>query len=410
VDNLHFRIAICPLFCYSRSESVEEVVVIARELEARLIYLAKKYPVITLTGPRQSGKTTLVKKAFPGKKYVSLEDPDHRRFAQQDPRGFLKSYPNAVIDEAQYVPELFSYIQTKVDEENTPGQYILTGSQDFLLFEKITQSLAGRVAVLKLLPFSYAELSASGIEEQYEYYLYNGFYPRIYDMNLSPEDFYPGYMQTYIERDVRLIRNITDLSRFQLFIKLCAGRTGQLLNISSLADDCGISRTTASGWISILEASYIIFLLRPHHRNFNKRLVKMPKLYFYDTGLAAYLLGINSIEQLDTHYGKGALFESLVISELMKKAYNAGKEPHCFFWRNKTGNEVDLLIEEGSRIIPLEIKSGRTVNQNYFKGLKYWRKISHSEEKGIVLFGGDYQQEREFSLVTSWKNIDTLNF
>ena len=382
---------------------------IKRELEAKLIYFAKRFPVLTLTGPRQSGKTTLVKNAFPDKKYVSLEDLDHRRFAQQDPRGFLKSYQDAIIDEAQNVPELFSYIQTKVDEENIPGQYILTGSQNFLLFEKITQSLAGRVAVLKLLPFSYAELAISGIKEKYEFYLYNGFYPRIYDMNLSPEDFYPSYLQTYIERDVRLIRNIGDLSRFQLFIKLCASRTGQLLNISSLGNECGISSTTASSWISILEASYIIFLLRPHHKNYNKRLVKMPKLYFYDTGLAAYLLGIHSIEQLDTHYSKGALFESLVISELMKKAYNAGREPHYFFWRNKTGNEIDLLIEEGSRLVPVEIKSGRTVNENYFKGLKYWRKISHSDEKGIVLFGGEYQQEREFSLVTSWKNIDKLN-
>ncbi|MCK5132793.1 MAG: ATP-binding protein [Candidatus Sabulitectum sp.] len=382
---------------------------IKRKLESKLKDLASKYPVLTLTGPRQSGKTTLVKSAFPGRKYVSLEDLDHRAFAQEDPRGFLRSYPRAIIDEVQNVPELFSYIQTKVDEDQSTGQYILTGSQNFLLFEKITQSLAGRVAVLKLLPFSYAELTPYNIDKDYEYFLYNGFYPRVYDKKIPAEDFYPSYVQTYVERDVRMIRNIGNISRFQHFLKLCAARTGQLLNFSALANDCGISHTTASQWISILEASYIVFLLRPHHRNFNKRLVKMPKLYFYDTGLATYLLGIHSIEQLSTHYSKGALFESFAVSEFVKNAYNRGREPHCFFWRDKTGNEIDLLIEDGSCLFPVEIKSGKTVNQNFFKGLKYWRRISDSNESGIVIYGGDRQQERESFKVITWQSIETLS-
>lgn len=383
---------------------------IQRLLEDKLIFLAQKFPVITVTGPRQSGKTTLVRKSFPDKKYISLEDLDNRKFAQEDPRGFLKSYENAIIDEAQKVPDLFSYIQTKVDEDNIPGQYILTGSQNFLLFEKISQSLAGRVAILKLLPFSYEELAASGVKEDYENYLLNGLYPRMYDKDISPEDFYPSYVQTYVERDVRMIENIMDLGKFQLFLKMCAGRTGQLLNLSSIANECGISRTTASSWISILEASYIIFLLKPHHNNFNKRIVKMPKLYFYDTGLASYLLGIHSVEQLKTHYSRGALFESFIISELVKKAYNQGREPHYYFWRDKVGNEIDLLVEDGLRLIPIEIKSGRTVNDSYFKGLRYWNKISGSDEKGILLFGGDLRQEREKFRVVPWREMDKLHF
>jgi len=382
---------------------------IKRNLQKKLIYLSKKFPVITLTGPRQSGKTTLVKNSFPKKKYISLEDSDNRIFATEDPRGFLQTYENAIIDEAQKVPDLFSYIQTKVDEKNIPGQYILTGSQNFLLFEKITQSLAGRVAVLKLLPFSYSELENSTIIN-YEYYLYNGFYPRIYDMKIQPEDFYPNYIQTYIERDVRMIRNIGDLGKFQLFLKLCAGRVGQLLNISSLANECGISRTTTSAWISILEASYIIFLLKPHHKNFNKRLVKMPKLYFYDTGLVSYLLGIRSIEQITTHYSRGALFESFIISEFFKKIYNLGREPNFYFWRDKIGNEVDVIIEKGEDLIPIEIKSGRTITKDYFKGLNYWKKISDFTSKGIVIFGGTTTQQREKNNILPWNKMDKLHF
>jgi len=383
---------------------------INRELETKLKYLATKFPVVSLTGPRQSGKTTLARNSFPNKQYVSLENLDTRSFAQQDPRGFLKYYPSAIIDEAQYAPDLFSYIQTVVDEQNTPGKYILIGSQNFLLFERISQSLAGRVAVLKLLPFTCSEVANSKACENldYEYFLFNGFYPRLYDMSIHPSDFFPSYVQTYVERDVRLIRNIADISKFQLFLRLCAGRVGQLLNVSSLANECGVSHTTASNWLSVLEASYIIFLLRPYHENFNKRLVKMPKLYFYDTGLVSYLLGIHSQEQLNTHYSKGSLFESFIITEYIKKAFNSGKIPECFFWRDKNGNEIDLLIKDASRLIPIEVKSGRTINDGYFKGLKYWRKISKSEELGIVLFGGDTGQLRETIKVVSWRNMDSF--
>ena len=382
-----------------------------RSLEEKLLYMSKKFPVITITGPRQSGKTTLVRKTFPDKDYVSLEDPDNRFFAANDPRGFLKTYEEAVIDEAQKVPELFSYIQTKVDMANRPGQYILTGSQNFLIFEKISQSLAGRVSVLKLLPLSFEEIRIAKSFDNFEQYLFHGFYPRIYDMEIHPEDFYPSYVQTYIERDVRMMKNITDLGRFQLFLKLCAGRIGQLLNLSSLANECGLSHTTIKSWITILEASYIVFLLKPHHKNFNKRLVKMPKLYFYDTGLGAFLLGIQSVEQLNTHYSKGALFESFIISEFIKKRFNSGREHHCYFWRDKNGHEIDCIIESGDKLIPLEIKSGRTITKEYFKGLDYWNRISSSlPSDGAVLYGGDKDQFRENGRVVSWRNVYKMNF
>jgi len=383
---------------------------IKRNIRDKLIYLATKFPVITVTGPRQSGKTTLVKDSFPDKKYVSLEDLDNRTFATEDPRGFLKTYPNAIIDEAQKVPELFSYIQTAVDRDKIPGQYILTGSQNFLLFEKITQSLAGRVAILKLLPFTYDEISSSSLKkESYEYFLYNGFYPRIYDMEIEATDFYPNYIQTYIERDVRTMSNIGDLGKFQLFLKLCAGRVGQLLNISSLANETGISHTIATKWLSILEASYIIFLLKPHHKNFNKRLVKMPKLYFYDTGIVSFLLGIKSVEQLESHYIKGSLFESFIISEIIKNRFNKGEDENIFFWRDRVGNEIDIIIEKGVSIIPIEVKSGRTINSNYFKGINYLNKLSDVKLDGIIIYGGEKSQFRNDINIQTWKNINKLD-
>lgn len=381
---------------------------IKRTLQSKLRFLAKKFPVITLTGPRQSGKTTLVKDTFPDKKYISLEDSDVRNFAIEDPRGFLKTYNNAIIDEAQKCPDLFSYIQTKVDHDNIPGQYILTGSQNFLLLEKISQSLAGRTAILKLLPFSYSEISNIS-QKIHEYYIFTGFYPRIYNMDIDPGDFYPSYIQTYIERDVRSMKNISDLNKFQIFLKLCAGRVGQLLNLSSLATECGISHTTASSWISILEASYIIFLLKPHHKNFNKRLVKMPKLYFFDTGLASFLLGINSVTQLSTHYNKGSLFESFIISEFIKRRYHEGKEHNCFFWRDKTGHEIDLIIDNGNEISPIEIKSGQTVTNSYFKGINYWNKISSSTKEGFIIYGGKEAQLRKNIKILPWHDLDKLN-
>ncbi|MBC2755412.1 MAG: ATP-binding protein [Desulfobacteraceae bacterium] len=381
-----------------------------RTLENHLKLLATKFPVITLTGPRQSGKSTLVRHAFPEKQYVSCEDPDARLFAVQDPRSFLDTYSSAIIDEAQKVPEIFSYIQTKVDFTDQPGQYILTGSHDFLLLEQISQSLAGRTAVLKLLPFSLTEIYPVSSVKTCEAYLYKGFYPRLYKMNIAPEHFYSSYVQTYIERDVRLIKNISDIGRFQLLLRMCAGRVGQLLNLSSLANECGISHTTVKSWIAILEASYIIFLLRPHHINFNKRLVKMPKLYFYDTGLAAYLLGIQSVEQLQTHYCKGGLFESFIISEIIKKTFNAGRESKCYFWRDKNGNEIDCLIEKADKMIPIEIKSGKTVTKEYFKGVDYYRKLAGERAPHpYIVYGGDKEQARKNCHVIPWHHLDKIN-
>ncbi len=376
---------------------------ISRALENKLRQLAEKFPVVTLNGPRQSGKTTLVKTVFPDKSYVSLEDIDNRLFAQNDPRGFLKTYRNAIIDEAQKVPELFSYIQTAVDNDDVPGKYILTGSNNFLLFEKIAQSLAGRTAILKLLPFSIAE---TGEKSSLDKIIFRGMYPRILKDDIAPQDFYPGYVQTYIERDVRLIKNIHDLGLFQLFVKMCAGRTGQLLNISSLSNECGISQTTAKSWLSILEQSYIVFLLQPHYRNFNKRLVKTPKLYFYDTGLASYLLNIQSEDQLRTHYARGALFESFIISEIIKSHFNNGREHNCYFWRDKNGNEIDCIVEKSDHLLSVEIKSGQTVANDWYKNLNYFSSISQGvSNENLIIYGGDNDQLRTAGKIISWKNL-----
>lgn len=383
---------------------------IKRELEDYLLYIFTKFPVVTLTGPRQSGKSTLVRHVFSEKKYVSFEDPDIQLFAKQDPRGFLHTHKNAVIDEAQKVPDIFSYIQTFVDESDEPGQFVLTGSSDFLLFEKITQSLAGRTAVLNLLPFSLREVHLIQAYENYEDYLFTGFYPRIYKMDIPSGDFYPGYVKTYVERDVRALKNISDLGQFQLFLKLCAGRIGQLLNLSSLANECGVSHTTAKAWLSVLEASFIIFLLKPHHKNFNKRLVKMPKLYFYDTGLAAYLLDIQSAAQIQTHYAKGALFEALIINEIVKRKFNQGRPANCYFWRDKTGNEIDCLVDKGESLLPIEIKAGRTVTPDYFKGIDYFLRLAGSlTEKPCVVYGGTSNQQRTKVSVLSWNSLENLN-
>jgi hypothetical protein len=384
--------------------------IIERKISKKLLEMAKKYPVVALTGPRQSGKTTLVRYLFPDKKYISMENPDVREFALTDPKGFLATYDQgAIIDEVQRTPELFSYIQTMVDEKKIMGQYILTGSQNFLLLESITQSLAGRVAILKLLPFSHAEIRdvVSGFNG-YEDILVTGCYPSIYDRDILPGDYYPNYIQTYLERDVRSIQNIHDLNTFQTFIKLCAGRIGQLLNLSSLAADCGISQPTVRQWLTILEASYIVYRIQPHHRNFNKRLVKMPKLYFYDTGLASSLLSIRSAEQVFTHYLRGSLFENLIVSEFIKSYYNAGREHSLYFWRDKNGNEIDVLIEDGMDLIPVEIKSGKTVADDYFSGLLYWKSLTGLNQGGYLVYGGFEAQKRSHGTVVPWNRLELV--
>jgi predicted AAA+ superfamily ATPase len=355
----------------------------------------------------------LVKELFPGKPYVTLEDPDTRRYALEDPRGFLATYPNgAVFDEVQRTPELFSYLQGILDNSANAGQFILTGSNNFLLQQTITQSLAGRVAYLQLLPFSLGELYGPRDQEipSMDRILLDGFYPPIHDRKIAPQDWYPNYLRTYVERDVRQIKNVTDLIVFERFIRLLAGRTGQELNMTSIAVEVGVDTKTIQAWIGILESSFIIFLLRPHFRNFNKTITKRPKVYFYDTGLICSLLGINDENQLRSHPIRGNLFETFVVSELVKKRTNAGREISLFYWRDKTGREVDVVIDDGTSLLPVEIKSGKTVHQEFFKNLLYWLKLS-GNDKGVVLYGGDQRQERSNGItIEGWEQLAEDDF
>lgn len=381
---------------------------IPRELENKITEMAKLFPIVSVTGPRQAGKTTLVKHVFANKAYVSLEDPDIRLIALDDPRAFLRRYSNgAILDEVQRVPDLFSYLQSIVDQSEKMGQFILSGSQSFLLQHKISQSLAGRMAVLKLLPLSISELKRTGIQVNVlEKLIFHGGYPRIYDMNMNPLDFFPAYVQTYIERDVRTLKNVQHLDSFTRFLKLCAGRIGQVLNISSLANDCGISVNTAKAWFSVLEASYIIFFLQPHHANFNKRLIKMPKLYFYDTGLVCYLLGLERRNQLETFYLRGEIFENFILSELIKFRLNKGLQPNIYFWRNSKGVEIDCLVEKFDRLIPIEIKSGLTPSLHYFDQLKKWNKISGTDPgKNLVVYAGETTYKFKEGTLLSWREF-----
>lgn len=381
---------------------------IERELRNKIMQLADKYPVVTLTGPRQSGKSTLLKNSFPEYKYVSLEDIDVREFAASDPRGFLKTYDrHVIIDEAQRVPDLFSYIQTHVDRLDETGMYLLAGSQNFLLMNKVNQSLAGRTAVLKLLPFSHRELKngnilPSNINEE----IFFGSYPRLYDKEIAPTDYYPFYIQTYVERDVRQLKNIGDLSKFVKFIKLCAGRIGQLLNMSSLANECGISVPTVGEWLSLLEASYICYLLKPDNNNFAKRLVKTPKLYFYDTGLACSLLDIHSAQQVDTHFLRGGLFENMVINNFIKNDWNQGQPNNLYFWRDSQGNEIDLIKYSGNTIDAYEIKSGATFSSDFFKNLSKWSAITSTPPDHLhVVYGGENNLDTSKGKLIAWQNL-----
>jgi predicted AAA+ superfamily ATPase len=381
---------------------------IPRALTAKMLSLAQKFQVITLTGPRQSGKTTLVRTAFPALPYVSLEEPDIRQFALSDPRGFLSNYPaGAILDEIQNTPDLFSYIQRLVDE-NRSIQFILTGSSNFLLMEKISQTLAGRTAVLHLLPFSFAELSPA--LEPYESLIFKGQYPRVYDRDISPTDFYPAYIQTYVERDVRLMKNIGDINAFIQFTRLCAGRIGQLLNYAGLASDAGISPNTAKAWLSILEGSYILYRLQPYHHNFNKRLVKSPKLYFYDTGVACSLLGIRTEDQIPLHYMKGALFENLILNEFIKRNFNRGENRPPYFWQDNHSKEIDCLLVNGEKITPVEIKSGKTISTSYFDNFKYWRALAAlPEDQGIVVYGGEQSLQTSAGVLISWRHLERIS-
>lgn len=382
-----------------------------RDIQKDAKRLAKHFPVLAILGPRQSGKTTLAKQSFPEYKYFSLETPDIREFAQQDPRGFLRNYETGMIlDEIQNVPELFSYIQTLVDESGLIGRFILTGSQNFALNNHISQSLAGRIALLKLLPLSINELkNADILPTFYESLLFYGGYPRIHAQKILPTDWYPNYIQTYIERDIRQLKNVSDLSLFQKFVKLCAGRIGQLINWSDLARDCGISYHTAQDWVSLLEASFVVFLLKPHHENFNKRLIKAPKLYFYDTGLACSLLDITSEKYLQSHFLRGNLFESFIISELMKASYNQAGTPYFYFWRDKLGHEIDLIFEQAGKVRAVEIKSSQKLSQDTFKELTYWQKLAQiGTDTSYVIYGGDEPQTRSQAQVYGWKEAPSV--
>ncbi len=384
---------------------------ICRKSVETIARLCRGFPIVAITGPRQSGKTTLARAVFPEKPYVSLEDPDIRAFAEADPRSFLLGYPDgAILDEVQRCPDLFSYLQSIVDGDGRMGLFLLTGSQQFGLRSNITQSLAGRVGMVQLLPFSHGELAAAGqAPEDLERAIYTGSYPPLYDREIAPADWYPAYVATYVERDLHRLIQVRDLRTFQLFLRMCAARTGQLLNLSALANDCGITHNTAKAWLSVLEASYIVFFLQPHYRNFGKRLTKAPKLYFYDSGLVSWLLGIQSKEQITTHSMRGALFETWVVAEFIKGRFNRGLASNLYFWRDSTGNEVDVLAEQGERLIPVEIKSGRTVTADFFSALNKWCGLAGeiSGAAHLVYAGDDSQQRAQVSIV-SWRGAAAL--
>jgi hypothetical protein len=385
---------------------------IERSATARLLKLAKTFRSVAVVGPRQSGKTTLCRKLFPGKPYVSLENPDTLEFAKTDPRGFLNQYikNGAILDEVQRVPQLFSYLQQILDETKKKGLFILTGSNNFLLQENITQTLAGRIAYLQLLPLSIEELTKSNkLKSSYTWHILNGGYPEVVAKKVSAQDWFPGYISTYIERDVRQLKNISNLPLFIKFIRLCAGRTGQILNLTSLANDGGIDQKTAAAWLAVLQSSFIIYLLRPYHGNFNKRFIKSPKLYFYDTGLVCSLLGIVNAKQTLTHAAKGALMENLTVSELLKKQFNTGSTDNLYYWRDKTGNEVDIIIENLSRLKAIEIKAGETISAEYFKGLEYFKTLNKKPIASVLLYGGKEEQKRSNgTTVMPWYKMPEL--
>ncbi|MCF6360879.1 MAG: ATP-binding protein [Cyclobacteriaceae bacterium] len=379
---------------------------IKRELEQKLVKLARTFKTVALIGARQTGKTTLVKSVFKDKEYVTLENPTHRAFAMEDPNGFLASYKEgAIFDEIQRVPHLFSYLQEIIDSSTKKGQFILTGSNNFLLQQNISQSLAGRVGILNLMPFSINELNnADLLIDSDNSLMLNGFYPPIYDQHIPPIDWCPNYIQTYIERDVRQIKNVTDLIVFERFIKLLAGRNGQELNMSSFSNEVGVDMKTIQSWIGILESSSIIYLLRAYHKNYNKTIIKRPKLYFIDTALVCFLLGIKSEEHLQSHPLRGHIFEGLVVTELIKQRVNKGARINLFYWRDKTGHEIDIIVDSETGITPIEIKSGMTISSDYFKNLRYWNKISNVKSS-IVLYAGNQKQNRSDGIsVLNWRS------
>ncbi len=372
--------------------------------------LAKGFPVVAVTGPRQSGKTTLARQLFADKPYVSLENPEEREFAEQDPRRFLARFADgAVLDEVQRCPGLFSWLQGLVDERLRMGDFVITGSAQFDLMAGISQSLAGRVGRVELLPLSGAELGLALAPSSLDDVLLKGAYPALYDRELVPADWFANYVATYVERDVRQLIAVRDLGQFQRFIRMCAARSGQLLNLSALGADCGISSNTAREWISVLETSYLVTRLLPHHRNFGKRLVKSPKLYFLDVGLMAWLLGIRDATSLATHVSRGALFETWVVTELIKQRFNAGQSSDLYFWRDSQGHEVDVLFETPEGLQAIEIKSGSTVASDWTTGPRQWQMFAERENTPLrtpgLVFGGSGRFERQGCEVLGWREF-----
>jgi predicted AAA+ superfamily ATPase len=386
---------------------------IKRKITSRLKKLSAQFPVVGILGPRQSGKTTIAKVIFPSYKYINLEELDTRRFAEEDPRRFLKALEEekgVILDEIQRVPNLLSYIQVHVDEWQKPGFFLLTGSENILLNHHISQTLAGRIALVTLLPLSLEELDeASLLPKEMEKILFQGFYPPLYAKKIEPQEWIQSYIQTYVERDIRHLKQISDLSLFQKFLQLCAGRVGQLLDLTSIGNDCGITAHTVRSWLSLLEATYIIFLLQPHHKNFNKRVIKTPKLYFYDSAIACHLLSIRSPKDLMSHYLRGGLFESMILSDLLKRRFNAGLMPNLYFWRDKAGHEVDCLLEYGEKLVPIEIKSSETINSDFFTGLTRWNQLADNDpSNSYIVYSGKEKQSRSQGTALSWRQLSSL--
>jgi predicted AAA+ superfamily ATPase len=366
-----------------------------RKIKDELRNLAKQYPVVTVIGPRQSGKTTLVRHEFPEKPYVNLESPDTRELALTDPRGFLEKFPHgAILDEIQRAPLLLSYIQTLVDTSQEKGLFILTGSHQLELHQAITQSLAGRTALLRLLPMSLEELHQAGFSLTLDEALLMGGFPRIFQDKLEPTKAYRNYLETYLERDLRQLIHVKDLMQFQRFITLCAGRIGQLINLESIANDIGVSSPTLKQWLSILEASFIVIRLQPYFENFGKRVTKTPKLFFTDVGLATYLLGIEKLSQLERDPLRGNLFENLVLLELIKSRYNSGLDPHLYFYRDVNGKEIDFIFQRGHNLVPIEVKSSKTFNKDFLKNFKFFQELVGKRcDQGFLIYGGDQEQK-----------------
>lgn len=386
---------------------------IKRQITDEFRSLLTQFPAVGVVGPRQSGKTTLVKSCLPDYAYVTMEDLDKRSMALADPRLFFASYddaPGLIIDEIQEAPELLNYMQGIIDTAYRPGRFVITGSQNLLVHEKVSQTLAGRIASLTLLPLTVSELKqANLLPNSLEETLVKGFYPRLYDQPIDIETWFANYISNYVERDVRQVINLANLVTFQRFLKLCAGRVGQLLNYTSLANDCGISPNTARAWISILQASYILYLVPPYFKNLNKRVIQTPKLHFYDTGLCCALLEISSSRQLFNHYLRGPIFESFVMSELAKYIANRGKRAQLHFWRDVQGNEVDAMVERADRLLPIEIKSGLTIDNSFFDGLRYWNTLKgHETERGFLVYGGTERPQHAAADILGWQDVQII--